>query len=143
MDGAVSIVLAQNDTGTQTDAGAIALPTVEVTARRAATGKGFGGAGPAQDPYNTTYVLKDASTGTKTDTPVMDTPLNVQSVTQQVLRDQQVITLDQALQNVSGVTVAGGGANGSGTAFTAYRVARVSHNFLFPRRVSCGQRWPS
>ena len=29
---AVSIVLAQNDTGTQTDAGGIALPTVDVTA---------------------------------------------------------------------------------------------------------------
>jgi transposase len=31
-----------------------------------------------------------AATGTKTDTPVMDTPFNVQSVSQQVLRDQQV-----------------------------------------------------
>ena len=38
----------------------------------------------------------------------MDTPLNVQSVTQQVLQDQQATTLAQALQNVSGVSVAPG-----------------------------------
>ena len=66
---------------------------------------GYGGAGLAQDPFNPSYVLPDASTGTKTDTPIMDTPLNVQVIPQQVLRDQQVVTLDQALQNVSGVSV--------------------------------------
>jgi outer membrane receptor protein involved in Fe transport len=66
---------------------------------------GYGGAGPAQDPYNTTYSYEDASVGTKTDTPVMETPLDVVSVSQQVLKDQQVTTLAQALQNVSGVTV--------------------------------------
>jgi len=119
---AVSIILAQNDTGTQTDANGITLPTVEVTASQGgapggggggtgcgpyggASCSGFGGAGPAQDPYNTSYTLPTASTGTKTDTPVMDTPLNVQSITQQVLQDQQAITLQQAVQNVSGVFV--------------------------------------
>jgi len=108
--------------------GAIELPTVEVTANQQSTGcgpyggapcSGFGGAGLAQDPYNTSYVLPEASTGTKTDTPVMDTPLNVQSVSQQVLVDQQAITLGQALQNVSGVSVTNGtftntGYNSSG-----------------------------
>ena len=121
---AVYIVLAQNATGAQTDAnGAMALPTVEVEASQQGVGgaggaggtgcgpyggapcSGFGGAGLAQDPFNPSYVLPDASTGTKTDTPVMDTPLNVQSVSQQVLQDQQAITLGQALQNVSGVSV--------------------------------------
>ncbi|MGO9237058.1 MAG: TonB-dependent siderophore receptor [Methylocella sp.] len=131
---AVSIVLAQNDTGTQTDAnGASELPTVEVTANQqgapaggaggGGTGcgpyggapcSGFGGAGLAQDPYNPSYVLPTASTGTKTDTPVMDTPLNVQSVTQQVLQDQQAITLGQALQNVSGVSVTDGSFSDTG-----------------------------
>ncbi len=77
----------------------------------AGTGTGgvsYGGAGPAQDPYNKSYVLQNASTGTKTNTPVMDTPLNVQSVSHEVLQDQQAITLGQALQNVSGVTVTDG-----------------------------------
>ena len=58
----------------------------------------------AKDPYNPDYVQPDATTGTKTDTPVMETPLNVQVITKQVLKDQQVIRLDQALKNVSGVT---------------------------------------
>jgi iron complex outermembrane receptor protein len=34
----------------------------------------------------------------------METPLNVQVITKQVLKDQQVIRLDQALSNISGVT---------------------------------------
>ena len=57
------------------------------------------------DPYNPNYVQPDATTGTKTDTPIMETPLNVQVITKQVLRDQQVIRLDDALKNVSGVTI--------------------------------------
>ena len=77
---------------------------------------GYGGAGAAQDPYNKSYVLQNASTGTKTNTPVMDTPVNVQSVSQQVLQDQQATTLGQALQNVSGVTVTDGSFNGTGFA---------------------------
>ena len=72
---------------------------------------GYGGAGPAQDPYNKSYVLQNASTGTKTNTPVMDTPLNVQVVSQQALRDQQATNLATALQNVSGVTVTDGAFN--------------------------------
>ena len=56
-------------------------------------------------------MLEKASTGTKTNTPVMDTPLNVQVVSQQVLQDQQATTLATALQNVSGVTVTDGAFN--------------------------------
>jgi len=121
----VSIVLAQNDTGTGSDAShRQALPTIEVGAAKPAVASetgaggpgdrdgtsitGYGGAGAAQDPYNKSYVLEKASTGTKTNTPVMDTPLNVQSVSQQVLRDQQAITLGDALQNVSGVSATDG-----------------------------------
>ena len=57
------------------------------------------------DPYNSNYVLPKATAGTKTDTPIMETPLNVQVISKQVLQDQQVIGLDQALKNVSGVTM--------------------------------------
>lgn len=52
----------------------------------------------ATDPYNPDYVLPDATSGTKTDTPIMETPLNVQVISKQVLKDQQVIRLDQALK---------------------------------------------
>ena len=58
----------------------------------------------ANDPYNPDYVIPDATSGTKTDTPIMETPLNVQVISKEVLKDQQVIQLDQALKNVSGVT---------------------------------------
>ncbi len=56
------------------------------------------------DPYNRDYVLPKATAGTKTNTPIMETPLNVQVISKQVLKDQQVIRLNQALRNVSGVT---------------------------------------
>jgi iron complex outermembrane recepter protein len=62
------------------------------------------------DPYNTDYVLPKATAGTKTNTPVMETPLNVQVISKQVLKDQQVISLDKALRNVSGVTTHTGNA---------------------------------
>lgn len=67
-----------------------------------------------QDTVQSNYVSPSADTGTKTDTPVMETPLNLQTVTQQVLVDQQVITLSQALQNVSGVSVLDGVSNDDG-----------------------------
>ncbi|WP_347987584.1 TonB-dependent receptor [Methylomonas sp. AM2-LC] len=58
-----------------------------------------------KDPYNEDYVLPNATAGTKTETPIMETPLNVQVISKQVLKDQQVITLGDALKNVSGVVV--------------------------------------
>jgi iron complex outermembrane recepter protein len=89
--------------------GTVTLPELSVT----------GQATDVQDPANTDYAWPNATTGTKTDTPVMETPLNVQVVTQQVLQDQQVTRIDQALTNVSGVTVAGGSANGNGQPFAS------------------------
>ena len=47
---------------------------------------------PDRTPTIRLCQLPNASTGTKTDTPVMNTPLNVQTVTQQALEDQQAIT---------------------------------------------------
>ncbi|NEQ29413.1 MAG: TonB-dependent siderophore receptor [Leptolyngbya sp. SIO4C5] len=50
------------------------------------------------------YFVPNASTATRTDTPILDTPASIQVVPQQVLEDQQVIRLDEALANVSGVS---------------------------------------
>ncbi|WP_254786799.1 TonB-dependent siderophore receptor [Methylomonas sp. LWB] len=72
----------------------------------------------ATDPYNEDYVLPNATSGTKTDTPIMETPMNVQVISKQVLKDQQVINLGQALKNVSGVTT-GSFAYGTGNANVA------------------------
>jgi iron complex outermembrane receptor protein len=53
------------------------------------------------------YRAPDASTATRTDTPLRDVPQSIQVVPQQVLKDQQVNTLNEALQNVSGVISTG------------------------------------
>ena len=53
------------------------------------------------------YFVPDSTTATRTDTPILDTPQSVQVIPQQVLEDQQVIRLDEALRNVSGVTFGG------------------------------------
>ena len=49
------------------------------------------------------YHVTNTVTATKTDTPIMDTPVSVKVVPQQVMRDQQVVRVDQALKNISGV----------------------------------------
>lgn len=61
------------------------------------------------DPYNKDYVIPNATAGTKTDTPIMETPLNVQVISKQVLKEQQAFTLADALKNISGVRTSFGG----------------------------------
>jgi iron complex outermembrane receptor protein len=56
------------------------------------------------------YRVPNASVGTGTDTPILETPFSVQVVPQEVIRDQQVIRLEDALTNVSGVNFAGSNA---------------------------------
>ncbi|MBW4477600.1 MAG: TonB-dependent siderophore receptor [Tolypothrix brevis GSE-NOS-MK-07-07A] len=53
-----------------------------------------------QDGYN----VPNSSTATRTDTPIRDIPQSIQVVPQEVLRDQNVNSLDEALRNVTGVT---------------------------------------
>ncbi|MGJ5632816.1 TonB-dependent siderophore receptor [Nostoc sp. CALU 1950] len=49
------------------------------------------------------YRVTNTTTGTRTDTPLRDIPQSIQIVPQQVLRDQQINRLDDALRNVAGV----------------------------------------
>ncbi|MEM6425250.1 MAG: TonB-dependent siderophore receptor [Cyanobacteria bacterium P01_D01_bin.128] len=49
------------------------------------------------------YVKPNATTGTRTDTPLRDIPQSIQVIPQEVLEDQQVIRLNDALRNASGV----------------------------------------
>ncbi len=48
------------------------------------------------------YYAPRASVGTRTDTPLLDVPQSVQVITQDLLQDQGVIRLNDALRNVSG-----------------------------------------
>ncbi|AFY33148.1 TonB-dependent siderophore receptor [Calothrix sp. PCC 7507] len=49
------------------------------------------------------YRVPNATVGTRTDTPILDIPQSIQVIPQQVLKDQQIIRVDDALRNVSGV----------------------------------------
>ena len=53
------------------------------------------------------YVEPTATTGTRTDTPLRDIPQSIQIIPREVLEDQQVIRLNDALRNVSGAVSAG------------------------------------
>lgn len=50
-----------------------------------------------------TYRVPEASGATRTDTPIRDIPQSIQVIPRQVLEDQQVIRLTDAIRNVSGV----------------------------------------
>lgn len=57
------------------------------------------------DPYNPNYNRASAKTATKTDTPIMETPMSIQVVPRAVMNDQQNINILDALnRNVSGVS---------------------------------------
>ncbi|MCC5619453.1 TonB-dependent siderophore receptor [Nostoc sp. CHAB 5836] len=49
------------------------------------------------------YRVTNTTTGTKTDTPLRDIPQSIEVIPQEVLRDQQVTRLEDALRNTSGV----------------------------------------
>ncbi|WP_374090092.1 TonB-dependent siderophore receptor [Methylomicrobium lacus] len=56
------------------------------------------------DPYNPDYSLPNATTATKTDTPIMETPMSIKVVPKAVMNDQQIVLFDDAVvRNVSGV----------------------------------------
>lgn len=50
------------------------------------------------------YIAPNATTATRTNTPLRDVPQSIQVIPQQVLRDQQVTRIGEAARNVSGVT---------------------------------------
>jgi iron complex outermembrane receptor protein len=54
------------------------------------------------------YRRKNATSGTKTDTPILITPQSIQVIPRQVIEDQGAIRLDEALRNVSGVSTNNG-----------------------------------
>ncbi len=78
----------QEDLQTPSQEQPTVLPEMTVTAK------------PTDD---TSYNAPNATTATKTDTPIFDTPVSIQVVPQQVMEDQQAILVKDALKNVSGV----------------------------------------
>ncbi len=108
---AVAIMLAQNDAGTQSDVGAVALPAIDVAG---AAGPGGGGGSSGGDPTGTGpgesgnrftgYNTVNATAALKDNVPILQTPVAVQVVPRETLDDQQDISIQQALVgNVSSV----------------------------------------
>jgi iron complex outermembrane receptor protein len=62
------------------------------------------------------YTVPDANTATRTDTPIRDIPQSIQVIPRQVLEDQNTQRIQDALQNVSGVSKQGnyGGTDAGG-----------------------------
>jgi iron complex outermembrane recepter protein len=50
------------------------------------------------------YYVPEASSATRTDTPIRNIPQSIQVIPQEIIEDQQVIRLDEAINNVSGTT---------------------------------------
>ena len=53
------------------------------------------------------YYVPNASSATGTDTPIIETPFSAQVVPQEVIKEQQIVRIEEALNNVSGVSFAG------------------------------------
>ncbi len=77
-----------------------------------------------QDGYN----VPNASTATRTDTPLRDIPQSIQVVPQEVLRDRNLRDLTEAVETVSGV-VDGGNLSGSSASSRIIRGFQQQGNF--------------
>ncbi|MEM8611837.1 MAG: TonB-dependent siderophore receptor, partial [Cyanobacteria bacterium P01_H01_bin.105] len=74
---------------------------------------------------STGYVEPNASTATRTDTPLRDTPQSIQVIPQEILEDQGVIGLNDALRNVSGVVTTSNDPRGQTFAIRGFNGAPV------------------
>ncbi|MDF5720632.1 MAG: TonB-dependent siderophore receptor [Rhizonema sp. PD37] len=84
------------------------------------------------------YNRPDANTATRTDTPLRDIPQSIQVIPQEVLKDQQITRIEDAVRNVSGVTpTAGyGGSNGNYTIRGFYADNNLRNGFRDPSFVT-------
>lgn len=57
------------------------------------------------------YRVPNASTGTKTDTPIRDIPASIQVIPREVIRDQGAANIRETLRNVSGATYSSASGN--------------------------------
>jgi iron complex outermembrane recepter protein len=71
------------------------------------------------------YRVPNATTGSRTDTPIRDLPFSVQVVPEELLRDRQVQSVNEALRTVSGVTA----GDSSQSAFESYTIRGFSTGF--------------
>jgi iron complex outermembrane receptor protein len=70
-----------------------------------------------EEPEEDNYNVPDATTATRTDTPLRDIPQSIQVIPQEVIKDQKVNRVEDALRNVSGVST-GDSFGGTAERFT-------------------------
>ena len=111
----IALVSVTNEPGDQVQVvitGSDAPPVAEVTATGLAVTLEEVVAGDGDDvikiivtgEQDEGYAPSDATTATRTDTPLRDIPQSIQVVPQQVIEDQGITRIGEALRNVSGVT---------------------------------------
>ena len=76
------------------------------------------------------YTVLNANTATKTDTPLIETPVSVQVVPRTVMDDQKSTRIKDALENVSGVRPNTTIGSGNGFIIRGFRNTRVYRNGL-------------
>jgi iron complex outermembrane recepter protein len=78
------------------------------------------------------YRVPNASTATRTDTPIRDIPQSIQVVPQEVLREQRINNTTEALRNVTGVTQFSASSNITTPGFTirGFTLSDFSGNVL-------------
>jgi iron complex outermembrane receptor protein len=81
-----------------------ALPTIDIGSS-ASRSERAGRATNSAEPKTPTegYVVRDASTALKSDVPIRQTPVSIVVIPKQVLRDQSINRIQDAVENVSGV----------------------------------------
>lgn len=94
---------------------AIALPEITIQSSREA---------------DTGYRTSHSTTATKTNTPLIETPVSVQVVPREVLDDQKVTTIKEALENVSGVRARPSLGGTSGFLIRGFRTGNIYRNGL-------------
>lgn len=93
----------------------------------------------SNDPYNSDYRLPNASSATKTDTPIMDTPVSIQVVPKAVMNDQKTTTIKDALENVSSIRPQSSLGLSNAYIVRGFRNGRVYRNGLISSGLNIGE----
>jgi iron complex outermembrane receptor protein len=128
----VTLERAAQSPSPESDAGgAVVLGKVTVSATAA---DGY----DSNDPYNPDYSRPNAITATKTDTPLIETPVSVQVVPRAVMDDQKSTRVKDALENVSGVRPTPTLGTGTGFTIRGFRNPRIYRNGLVANAANAG-----
>ncbi|BBU62183.1 ligand-gated channel [Methylosinus sp. C49] len=123
--GALTLVLFSSATRAQE-----ALPTIDIAAARP-TGGSEAGRGPTEPKTpEQGYVVRNATTGAKADIPIRQTPVSVQVIPKQVIQDQQITNVREAIENVSGVRSNSNELEGYNFTIRGFRSLNIYRNNL-------------